>query len=212
MKKLTARTVFPIVIGLLLISAGVIFLLSNLNVISLNWEALVGPLFAVGGLVFLLVFILNTENWWALIPAMALIGLGLIIFMGQGDFASEWTGAIFLGMLGLSFWLIYAFHPVHWWAVIPGGVLLTLAGVSMLSDEGNLAGGVFFIGMALTFGLVYILPKPDGKLNWALFPAGILLVFGVLVLLGTTSLMNYVWPVVLLVGGGAILIGALRKK
>lgn len=211
MKASQSRTIFPVVFGLLLISAGVVFLLDNLNVIALNWQALIGPLFVVGGLIFLLVFILNTDEWWALIPAMALISLGLIIFMGQEDFANEWTGAVFLGMLGLSFWLIYAFHPLHWWAVIPGGALFTLAAVSMLAEGGDLSGGVFFLGMALTFGLVYLLPNPLGKLTWALYPAGILFLIGALVLLGTTSLINFVWPVVLLAAGGAVLIHALRK-
>jgi len=211
MKASQSRTIFPVVFGLLLISAGVVFLLDNLNVIALNWQALIGPLFVVGGLIFLLVFILNTDEWWALIPAMALISLGLIIFMGQEDFANEWTGAVFLGMLGLSFWLIYAFHPLHWWAVIPGGVLFTLAAVSMLAEGADLSGGVFFLGMALTFGLVYLLPNPLGKLTWALYPAGILFLIGALVLLGTTSLINFVWPVVLLAAGGAVLIHALRK-
>ena len=212
MKESKSKIIFPVVLGLLLIAAGVIFLLDNLNIIALNWEALIGLLFGLGGLIFLVVFILNTEDWWALIPAMALIGLGLIIFMGQADFANNWTGAVFLGMLGVSFWLIYAFHPLHWWSVIPGGVLFTLAAVSMMPEGGNLSGGVFFLGMALTFGLVYILPKPAGKLTWALYPAGILLLIGALVTLGTTSLINYVWPVALLVGGGVILFYALRKN
>ena len=212
MKKSTARIVFPIVIGLLLILSGVVFLLNNLNIISLNWEALMGPLFALGGLVFLVVFILDTENWWALIPGMALIGLGLTIFMGQGNFASAWSGGVFLGMLALSFWLIYAFHPINWWAVIPGGVLMTLAAVSVIPGESNLIGGIFFLGIGLTFGLLYLLPNPMGKLKWALIPAGILAVFGVLVMLGSTGLLNYVWPVALLLGGGAILVRALLKK
>lgn len=211
MKASKSRTIFSVVFGLLLIFAGVVFLLDNLNVIAVNWQALIGPLFVVGGLIFLLVFILNTDDWWALIPAMALISLGLIIFMGQEEFANEWTGAVFLGMLGLSFWLIYAFHPLHWWAVIPGGVLFTLAAVSMLAEGGDLSGGVFFLGIALTFGLMYLLPNPLGKLTWALYPAGILFLIGALVLLGTTSLIGFVWPVALLVAGGAVLIHALRK-
>jgi hypothetical protein len=212
MKKSTVRTIFPIVIGLLLILTGVIFLLDNLNIISLNWEVLVGPLFALGGLVFLVVFIMDTDNWWALIPGMALIGLGMTIFMDQGSFSGAWSGAVFLGMLALSFWLVYAFHPSNWWAVIPGGVLMTLAAVSVIPGDGNLSGGVFFLGMALTFGLLYLLPNPIGKVKWALIPAGILAIFGVLILLGSTGLINYVWPVALLLAGGVVLVRAILKK
>jgi hypothetical protein len=212
MKKSTIRRIYPIVIGSLLILTGVIFLLDNLNIISLNWEILVGPLFALGGLVFLVVFIMDTDNWWALIPGMALIGLGMTIFMDQGSFSGEWSGAVFLGMLALSFWLIYAFHPSNWWAVIPGGVLMTLAVVSVIPGASNLSGGVFFLGIALTFGLLYLLPNPIGKVKWALIPAGILAVFGVLILLGSTGLINYVWPVALLLAGGVVLVRAVLKK
>ncbi len=125
---------------------------------------------------------------------MALISLGLIIFIGQSDFENDWVGALFLGMLGLSYLLIYLFHPVHWWAIIPSGALFTLAAVSLLPASGGLSGVIFFLGLALTFWLVYYLPKPVGKLVWALFPAGILFVLGILILLGSTSLIAYFWP------------------
>ncbi len=212
MRKSKTGILMPIVGGILLVAAGVIFLLNNLNIITLDWELLIGPMFAVGGLIFLLVFILNTDEWWALIPGFVLIGIGIIIFMGQNNMNDLWIGALFLAMIGLPFFLVYAFHPVHWWAIIPGGVMLTLAVVSLLPDYGVLSGGLFFLGMALTFGLVYILPKPAGKLTWALYPAGILLIIGALVTLGATNLINYVWPLALLGVGGYVIFRSLRKK
>ncbi len=212
MRKSKTGILMPIVGGILLVAAGVIFLLNNLNIITLDWELLIGPMFAVGGLIFLLVFILNTDEWWALIPGFVLIGIGVIIFMGQNNMNDLWIGALFLAMIGLPFFLVYAFHPVHWWAIIPGGVMLTLAVVSLLPDYGVLSGGLFFLGMALTFGLVYILPKPAGKLTWALYPAGILLIIGALVTLGATNLINYVWPLALLGAGGYVIFRSLRKK
>jgi hypothetical protein len=213
MNKSKTRLLLPVVGGILLIAAGVIFLLDNLGIIRLNWEVLIGPLFAVGGLAFLLVFILNPKEWWALIPGFVLVGLGVIIFMGQNmtTAADRWGGFIFLGFLGLAFLLIYATHRSQWWAVIPGGVLMTLAGVTVLPEESVWIGVVFFLGMALTFGLVYILPKPEGRMRWALYPAGILLAIGVLVLLGATNVMDFVLPLVLLIGGGFFIYRALRK-
>ena len=213
MKNSKTKLLLPIIGGILLIAAGVIFLLNNLGMIEVNWEMYIGPLFALGGLVFLLVFILNKEDWWPLIPGFVLIAIGLIIFMDQNIAAVEegWTGAVFLGLLGLAFLLIYVFHTENWWALIPGGVLMTLAGVTLVSDEGVLGGVIFFVGMALTFGLVYILPKPAGRLTWALYPAGILLLIGVLVFLGAENLMDFVWPVALLIAGGYIVYRALKK-
>ncbi len=160
MKKLSTKRLLPIVGGILLIALGVMFLLNNLGIIMLEWEFLKGPLFAFGGLIFVLVFILNRREWWALIP---------------------------------------------------GGVLLTLAVVSLLEDGGTLSGVVFFAGLALTFGLVYILPKPGGKLTWALYPAGILALIGVLVALGASNLTDFVLPLVLLLVGGYFIYRALKK-
>lgn len=214
MKRSRTKILVPVVGGILLIAAGVIFLLNNFEIIDLNWEMLMGPLFAIGGLVFILVFIFNPKEWWSLIPGFVLMGIGLIIFMGQimETAADDWSGVIFLGFLGLAFLIIYITHRNQWWAIIPGGVLLTLAGVTLIPDESTLTGVIFFLGLALTFGLLYLLPKPEGRLHWALYPAGILLAIGVLVLLGATDVMDFVLPLVLLILGGFFIIRALRKK
>ena len=206
-----SRGFMPLILGALLISSGIVFLLTNLEIIALDWDLLMGPLFGMGGLIFLLVFMVNTDDWWALIPGMALISLGIIIFMGQGDFENAWVGALFLGMMGFSFLLIYMFHPVHWWSIIPGGVLFTFGAVSVLPEGSDLSGGLFFLGIALTFWLVYILPKPTGKLLWALFPSGILFGLGLLFLFDSTRLIPYFWPVALLSVGIGILGYALKK-
>ncbi len=213
MKKSTTRVLIPIVGGILLIAAGVIILLSNLGIITLDWEMLIGPLFAIGGLVFVLLFVLNTDGWWALIPGFVLMAIGLIIFMGERevDLLEPWSGAIFLGFLGLAFFLIYISHREQWWAIIPGGALLTIAGVTLMTERELLSGMIFFLGLGMTFGLVYLLPKPAGRLKWALYPAGILFVIGVLMSLGVTKLLNFVWPVALLIAGGYVLYRAIRK-
>ena len=214
MKKNRSRVTLSIGGGILLIATGIIFLLDNLGLITLDWELLIGPLFALGGLVFLAIFILNNDNWWALIPGLALIALGTIIFMDKAiaGGVGPWGGAIFLGLLGLAFWLIYLSHQDYWWPVIPGGVLLTLAGVSLLPADDELVGVVFFLGLALTFGLVYILPKPAGRLTWALYPAGVLALVAILILLGATNLTNFILPLALLILGGLVLYRALVKK
>jgi len=211
MRTSRIRFWLSIITGILLVAAGVIFLLGNLEIITVDWEVIIGPVFGIAGLVFLVVFMLNTDNWWALLPAFVLMAIGIIIFMDNTMPAASdlWSGAVFLGLLGLSFLLIYIFHREHWWAIIPSGVLLTLAGVTLVSET-DYAGGLFFLGMALTFGLIYFLPKPSGKSRWALYPAAILLAVGVLVTLGEANVLNYVWPLALLIAGGYVLYRSLK--
>jgi hypothetical protein len=86
-----------------------------------------------------------------------------------------------------------------------------MAGINLVSGDATLEGGLFFIGLALTFGLVYILPKPAGKLKWALYPAGILLLLGLVVTLGVSDLLGYVAPIALLMAGGYVVYRAIRK-
>jgi hypothetical protein len=213
MKKVKAGLLISVVGGILLVAAGAILLLNNFGIITVNWEILIGPLFGIGGLIFLLVFIADRKNWWALIPGFVLIAIGIIVFMGQNleSQMERLSGAVFLGFLGLAFFLIYITHTHNWWAIIPGGVLLTLAGITLVPDDSLMMGGLFFIGLALTFGLVYILPKPDGKMKWALYPAGILLILGVVTALGAEDLLVYVWPVALVLAGGYIIYRSIRK-
>jgi hypothetical protein len=191
--------------GVLLIFAGVLFLLQSLGIVRfavILWPALIG----IASLAFLFVFLSAPQaNWWAAIPGFVLLGVAGIIALDQlaPEVGEVWSGSLFLGGIALAFWVIYLFNPEQWWAVIPGGVLLTLAVVAGLSPvlEGVETGGIFFFGLGLTFALLALLPTPEGRLTWAIIPAIVLLVVGAVITAAAAQLINYVWPVVLIVGG-----------
>ncbi len=205
-----------IIFSLFLIALGVVVLLSNLHVLAIdinNNQLFWSAAFAVGGLAFLAAYISNfKENWWALIPGFTLLGIAALI--GLPFFQGVYGGAMFLGMIGLSFWVIYFTRREFWWAVIPGGVLLTLAGVTLISgaDNGFGAGGFFFLGLALTFLLVYYLPTAYGRMRWAIWPAGVLGIMGALIMTGASGLARFVWPAVLIVIGGLLVMRAMRPR
>jgi hypothetical protein len=153
--------------------------------------------------------------WWALIPGLTMLGLSGLLTLGEINPAlgERWGGSLFLGAIGLSFWLIYLRDRNFWWAVIPGGVLLTLAVVAGL-DNLNLpieTGGIFFIGLGLTFLLVAVIPSQGVQLRWAFFPAVVLLAMGVLIGVGFERAINYLWPLALILGGGVLLWRTLRR-
>lgn len=203
MKWLESRVLW----GLLLILGGVLFLLENLNILPLGdlfWMILIG----LGGLFFLSIVAQNRENWWALIPGTTMFSIALIIALDTFAPALEdsLSGTIMLGGIGLSFALIYLLDRAQWWAVIPFGVLSTLAIFVLLENffPGLDNPGIVFLGIGLTFALVALLSSPDGEpgdLRWAWIPSGILVLIGVIVMAAMGDLIGYLWPAALILTG-----------
>ena len=212
MKRLDVRTIFGG--GLLLL--GCLLLLEKLNVLRGASDLFWGVIFLLGAAFFLSVFAQSPRGrWWAIIPAMALLGMGGSAILPRAF--SGWGGGIFLGALGLAFWVIYATDRSRWWGIIPGGVLMTLAAVSVLNDTQRLGslntGSLFFVGLGLTFLMVALLPNPIGKMQWAYIPAITLVLMGAL--LGsqaTSGLADYIWPAALILTGLLVLYGFYFKK
>ena len=201
MQRLEVR----IVGGIILIAAGILFLLQNLGVLGGSLALLWALLFSAGGAVFLYVFLTNHTHWWALIPGFVLLSVGGVIALGElaPRLEDMWGGSLVLGGIGLAFWAVYFANREHWWAIIPGGAMVTLALVAGLSSAlGDVElGGAFLVGLGLTFGLLYFLPTVEGRLKWALIPAGVLLVMGLLITAASVSLLQYLWPAALILGG-----------
>jgi hypothetical protein len=108
----------------------------------------------------------------------------------------------------LSFLVIYALNRDHWWAIIPGGVLLSVAvmvGLEPLLGDGDLGVAIFFLGMAATFGAVALLPSPSGNMRWAWIPAGVLFILGVVFFGIAVAAFKYIWPAAIILAGLFIL-------
>jgi hypothetical protein len=200
--------------GIMLILAGGLFLLQNLGILPVG-SLFIGGVIGFFGLMFVSTYLGNREQWWALIPGIILVALACLImldtfFPGASD---TWGGTLFLGGMGLSFWAVYLVRREHWWAIIPGGVLVTLGVVAGLGSnvDGNLSGAAFFLGLGLTFILVAVLPNPAGKMTWAYIPGSILLAMGALMLAFTANLAAYVLPAVAIFFGVLLLVRALRR-
>ena len=205
-----------IVWGLVLVIGGALLLLDTFNIFkggALFWTIVS----AIVGVMFLSVYITNHVHWWAIIPGVIFLALAALI--GLDSFvpnfsATRLEGAIILGGIGLSFLLVYLVEHRNWWAIIPAGVMATLAVVASLDPalSGNASGGIFFLGLGATFGLVAVLPNPAGQMRWAWIPAAILGVFGILLFLAAGSYINYVWPAALILVGVLMIIRAVVRK
>lgn len=201
------------IFGGLLILAGILFLLQEFQILGNAFEFLWIILMAAGGSVFLWVYFSKKDQWWAVIPGLALVGLALVGLQESLDLlpGSNWTGAVFLGCLGLAFWLVYLRRPEQWWAMIPGGVLLTLTLVTGLDDLVSQTEVVFFLGLGVTFFLVALLPNAVHNTRWALIPGGILTVLGLVMIAQIGNIMNIVFPVILVGLGIFILVKTISR-
>lgn len=204
--------------GLLLIFAGAIFLLQNLHVLPPS-PSLWGTAALIGGVFFLLGFLFNREYWWAAFPAFVLLGVALVTFWDllhlRRD-SGEIQGAAFMGMLGLSFIAVYLRTLRNWWAIIPAGTILTIAAMAawpvFRPEPGAFElGGVFFMGLGITFLLVFLLPGGDHRRVWALWPTTILLIFGGLIMASAMDLLGLLWPVALILLGLLIVLRGFRR-
>ncbi len=199
--------------GSLLILGGVLFLLQNLGIFeigSLFW----GLLFGLAGVFFLSLYFQNRANWWSIIPSFTLFGIGLLIILDQlaPQLGDAIGGSLFLAAIGLSFMFVYLSDRQNWWAIIPMGVLLTLAVVSGLDQFSNMnTGGIFFLGLGGTFGLVALLPKSMDT-RWAWIPAVILLVLGIFIFAAAEAMLNYLWPAALILVGLYMIYRSMRFR
>lgn len=202
-----------LIAGVLLLITGVIFLLQNFNL----WQAgdsLWAGLVALGGVLFLVEFLRNREAWWAIIPAGALLGLTATVIINLLLPSASWDGSVFLGALGVSFGIVYLQNRRHWWALIPGGVLLTLMVVTLLGPEPRevLVSGTLFLGLGLTFAMVALAPTPGQPQRWAFIPGGILALLGLLALAGALSAWSWLGPVGLIAVGLFLLFRAFGRR
>ena len=201
------RINYRIFIGGALILLGVLMLLQRFNIFSYAIDIFWSAVFLAIGIYFLYRFALDMRaEWWALIPGFALIGVGASIVL-----PGQWSGLAFLGFLGISFLGIYLSNRQRWWAIIPAGVLITLGVIAALTDMygARETGGIFFLGLGLTFMFVAVL----ASMQWAYIPGVILLLMGVA--LGYTPLagaLNYVWPAALILMGLLLIFQFTRPK
>jgi hypothetical protein len=202
--------------GLVLIIGGALLLLDTFGIFqggALFWTVVS----AFAGILFWALYISDHNHWWALIPGTIFLAVSASIGLNSfvpGFSESRWNPVIILGGIALSFLLVYLAERGNWWALIPMGVLATIATVAFVDSEKSslISGGLFFLGLGLTFLLVALLPTPYGQMRWAWIPAGILGVIGILILASQEYLINYIWPSALILGGVLLVIRSFARK
>lgn len=205
--------------GILLILAGVLLGLQQYGYLRGEWsDAVFVGLWALGALFLYDLYRKNREQWWFGLAAFTLAGLAVtnaldLFFPPVGEALG---GFIFLGAIGAGFIIVYRRNAINWWALIPAGVMFSLAVISVLDDLPMQlpfdSGSILFFGIGLTFLILSQMRVGEERLSWAIYPAIPLLILGVVVGFGQAASWNYIWPSVIIVLGVYFLIEALRSR
>jgi hypothetical protein len=206
-------------LGIFLIAGGLLLGAQQFGLVSGDWsDAVFAGLWALGALFFFDLYRRDRNQWWFGLVAFILAGLavsGLIslFFPAVGDAIG---GAIFFGAMATGFILVYRRDSNNWWALIPAGVMLSLAAITVVDDLPIQLpfdeGGLLFLGMGLTFLVLTQIKVAGERLAWAIFPAIALLLFGVFVAFGRSASWNIVWPSLIIIFGLYFLVDAMRKR
>jgi hypothetical protein len=152
-------------LGPALIGVGIVLLIFNSNLLG-NLPALLWLALLVA--VAISLWIIGSLPLWARIAGV--VAIYIFAMATTGDLA----GVAALGFPAFGFGFLYLLKPKrNWWAIIPGGVLASLALLVLFEAIFPNWGGevVMFLGFAATFTTLYLLPAQRGGQRWALYPA-----------------------------------------
>jgi hypothetical protein len=197
---------------------GTILLLQSLNIITAQISSAIwGILVGVAAIAFLAQYQSYRDQWWWLIPGGTLLFIS-IANLGEAFLPSmfnPWEDLLVLGGIGLSFLIVYFNNRDQWWALIPAGVLLTLGGISTIENlmTPNFdTDSLLFIGLGLTFLVLYFLPRRAGRMRWAIFPGVALLFFGLFQAMESQQeFLKIAGPVVIVLVGLVFLVRSFRR-
>lgn len=199
-----------------LVVVGVLFLLQSLGVIADIGDVVWVAATAIVGAVFTGLFASNRSVWWTIIPGLSLLGLAASLGIGlvSPPLGAKLGGFLFLGAIGASFWVVYLTQHALWWAIIPGGVLASVALLSLVQALVPAFdwGWILLLGIAATFwGISFATPEEGKRLTWALVPAGVLGLVGLIIMASEIAALRYIWPIVMILIGAFFLYRYFRR-
>jgi hypothetical protein len=164
--------------GVLLIGGGVLALAEQFGYVE-NFSPTIWTL--VFGVISLLGFVSYALSGWRewgwLFPAGVFGGLAVTIALATNDVGTAAVASpLFIGLIIPFTAAYFTDRTRHWWALIPGGMMVFLALVTLLVDSvgGEWVGAMFLLLIGLTFLFVYLNNRTR---TWSLIVA---YVFGVL--------------------------------
>ena len=167
------------------------------------------------GLGFLAVYLGKRSRAWALLVAYIFAILSTAPLMSSAGPNADYFGPFLLLGIALPFYVVYFRSVDHWWAIIPAGILTTVAVITMLAiaglvqsqAEGGYVGALMMGGLAATFAVV---GWRHGK-TWGRIAAVVLAALAVASVLFVNQ-SQVIGAVAIIILGGYLLVSSLRPK
>ena len=195
-----------------LIPGGIMTVLAAIPILTLGvrGEAIGSFVMWAIGLGFIVVYLANRQHWWALIPGGIMLVLGVIPLLTLVT-RGEVIGTFVMWAIAAPFFVVYVLNRQQWWALIPGGVLFVIGLMPLLATtqlHGQFIAGVFFIGLAGVFGLLYLVNVGKPDMFWPVYPAAVLLAVGI----GVMAFGQNWWPLILIALGVVLLLRSILPR
>ena len=135
--------------GWLLLTAYILLVIAGLVTLT-TFNLLTDDLVAVYVLLaialpFLVVFLRDRSQWWALIPAYVLLAVALMNWLMEAGILSDLlVPGYVMFAVAIPFFVVYGRNTKQWWALIPAGIL-TIIGIIFFISEA----AVQYIGAVL---------------------------------------------------------------
>jgi len=162
---------------------------------------------------FLVVFLRNRDQWWALIPAYVLLVIGVMLGLTESNvLPDDFVATYVLTAIALPFLVVFLRNREQWWALIPAYVLLIVGVMIGLTEGGVLSDllvpAYILFAIAIPFFVVY---ARNTRQWWALIPGGILAIIGLSFLIAEAA-AQYVAPVALVLVGIWIIVRQFTRQ
>ena len=134
---------------------------------------------------------MKQEYPWRLLVGIGLVAAGVLALLQTLGMAKigEWGWLFLFVMGGMAFLSVTLRNRAAWWGVIPGVILIAMAGEIALgmiqSPIADVLGGAVMLGgIGLAFWLVYFLNRSNW---WAIIPGGTLFTMAVVAVLSNAN-------------------------
>jgi hypothetical protein len=201
-----------------MIALGLLLLLESLDVVRVGPETFFAGLFGVGAYLFWKQYA-KGGSFGVLLLAYLAGYVGLAVINSSAEFLpEELFGPIFLWGAGAAFGLHWLQRRRESWGfLLVAGIGFTLGFVAFTSNVlwwMDLAGVVFFLGLAGTFFALHRVFEASGRLAWAKYAAAISTIFAAMIFADTTDspVGELLTAAVLISLGGYFIWQAVRQE